>query len=200
MLTFSVFPSPKVSDTVVEPYNATLSVHQLVENADECFVLDNEALYDICFRTLKLTNPSCMMQSFTYALTFFLFLFNLLLQYFAWAVFVFFYNPSYSSSSWRFEPSYLCHLEWGNLLSAFPWAIECRLEKACRQSYPLSPPPLLHGGICPTDIQRIFSVQSPHRPWALPANVGCKEHDVCCRSQTRKISYRLCHVPWKDEY
>ncbi|CAN1778059.1 Tubulin beta-1 chain, partial [Linum perenne] len=58
MLTFSVFPSPKVSDTVVEPYNATLSVHQLVENADECMVLDNEALYDICFRTLKLTNPS----------------------------------------------------------------------------------------------------------------------------------------------
>ncbi|KAE8055329.1 hypothetical protein FH972_012176 [Carpinus fangiana] len=60
MLTFSVFPSPKVSDTVVEPYNATLSVHQLVENADECMVLDNEALYDICFRTLKLTNPSWM--------------------------------------------------------------------------------------------------------------------------------------------
>ncbi|URD87579.1 hypothetical protein MUK42_26684 [Musa troglodytarum] len=58
MLTFSVFPSPKVSDTVVEPYNATLSVHQLVENADECMVLDNEALYDICFRTLKLANPT----------------------------------------------------------------------------------------------------------------------------------------------
>ena len=51
-------PSPKVSDTVVEPYNATLSVHQLVENADECMVLDNEALYDICFRTLKLTTPT----------------------------------------------------------------------------------------------------------------------------------------------
>ncbi|VAH02602.1 unnamed protein product [Triticum turgidum subsp. durum] len=58
MLTFSVFPSPKVSDTVVEPYNITLSVHQLVENADECMVLDNKALYDICFRTLKLTTPS----------------------------------------------------------------------------------------------------------------------------------------------
>ena len=58
MLTFSVVPSPKVSDTVVEPYNATLSVHQLVENADECIVLDNEALYDICFRTLKLTTPT----------------------------------------------------------------------------------------------------------------------------------------------
>ncbi len=42
----------------MEPYNATLSVHQLVENADECMVLDNEALYDICFRTLKLTTPT----------------------------------------------------------------------------------------------------------------------------------------------
>merc|ERR1711916_245062 len=58
MCTFSVFPSPKVSDTVVEPYNCTLSVHQLVENADQCFALDNEALYDICFRTLKLTTPT----------------------------------------------------------------------------------------------------------------------------------------------
>jgi tubulin beta len=58
MSTYSVVPSPKVSDTVVEPYNATLSVHQLVENADQCFALDNEALYDICFRTLKLATPS----------------------------------------------------------------------------------------------------------------------------------------------
>jgi tubulin beta len=33
-------------------------VHQLVENADECMILDNEALYDICFRTLKLTTPT----------------------------------------------------------------------------------------------------------------------------------------------
>ena len=48
----------QVSDTVVEPYNATLSVHQLVENTDETFCIDNEALYDICFRTLKLTTPT----------------------------------------------------------------------------------------------------------------------------------------------
>ena len=82
MNTYSVVPSPKVgfssafdknsflsvncfqtstsqvSDTVVEPYNATLSVHQLVENTDETFCIDNEALYDICFRTLKLTTPT----------------------------------------------------------------------------------------------------------------------------------------------
>jgi hypothetical protein len=48
----------KVSDTVVEPYNATLSVHQLVENSDETFCIDNEALYDICIRTLKLNTPT----------------------------------------------------------------------------------------------------------------------------------------------
>jgi tubulin beta len=58
MMTFSVIPSPKVSDTVVEPYNTTLSVHQLVENSDESMCVDNEALYDICFRTLKLTTPT----------------------------------------------------------------------------------------------------------------------------------------------
>lgn len=58
MATFSVVPSPKVSDTVVEPYNATLSVHQLVENSDATFCIDNEALYDICKGTLKLSNPS----------------------------------------------------------------------------------------------------------------------------------------------
>ena len=58
LCTFSVVPSPKVSDTVVEPYNAMLAMHQLVDNVDEVFCIDNEALYDICFRTLKLSNPN----------------------------------------------------------------------------------------------------------------------------------------------
>eukprot|EP00300_Choanocystis_sp_HF-7_P013688 c18409_g1_i1.p1 GENE.c18409_g1_i1~~c18409_g1_i1.p1 ORF type:complete len:451 (+),score=130.36 c18409_g1_i1:35-1354(+) len=58
MLTYSVYPSPKVSDTVVEPYNTLLSIHQLIENADEVVVLDNEALYDLCFRLLKLSQPT----------------------------------------------------------------------------------------------------------------------------------------------
>jgi len=56
--TFSVFPCPKASDTIVEPYNTTLSIHQLVENADEVMVIDNEALYDMCSNSLKLTTPS----------------------------------------------------------------------------------------------------------------------------------------------
>jgi tubulin beta len=58
MTAFSVVPSPKVSNVIVEPYNTTLSFHQLIENTDQCVILDNEALYDICFRTLKLTQPT----------------------------------------------------------------------------------------------------------------------------------------------
>ncbi|XP_032456495.1 tubulin beta chain-like isoform X2 [Nasonia vitripennis] len=56
--TFSVVPSPKVSDTVVEPYNATLSICRLMEYTDQTYCMDNEALYDICFRTLKLATPT----------------------------------------------------------------------------------------------------------------------------------------------
>ena len=55
--TFSVYPSPKVSDVVVEPYNATLSIHQLLENSDETFVIDNEALYNISHNILKQQQP-----------------------------------------------------------------------------------------------------------------------------------------------
>merc|ERR1711881_726930 len=56
--TYSVYPSPKVSDTVVEPYNAVLSSHQLFENADETFVVDNEALYDISTTLMKAAQPN----------------------------------------------------------------------------------------------------------------------------------------------
>merc|ERR1711972_543519 len=51
--TYSVYPSPKVSDTVVEPYNAVLSSHQLLENSDETFIVDNEALYNIMHNVMK---------------------------------------------------------------------------------------------------------------------------------------------------
>ncbi|TFK50215.1 beta-tubulin 2 [Heliocybe sulcata] len=58
LATFSILPAPKVSETVVEPYNALLSIHQLVENSDMTVCIDNEALYDITARTLKLKQPS----------------------------------------------------------------------------------------------------------------------------------------------
>eukprot|EP01034_Spumella_vulgaris_P041706 gene41706-51684_t len=52
--TFSVIPSPKVSDVVVEPYNAVLGLHHLIENADICFMFDNEAMYDIRCRKFRM--------------------------------------------------------------------------------------------------------------------------------------------------
>ncbi|KAL9642418.1 hypothetical protein ABK040_014261 [Willaertia magna] len=58
LTTFSVFPSPKTSDVVTEAYNAVLSINQLIENSEQVFCLDNEALIDICTKTLKLSNPS----------------------------------------------------------------------------------------------------------------------------------------------
>lgn len=47
--TYSIFPSPKVSDVVVEPYNCILSTHNLVENSDVTVCLDvsNETERDL---------------------------------------------------------------------------------------------------------------------------------------------------------
>ncbi|KAK9886018.1 hypothetical protein WA026_014804 [Henosepilachna vigintioctopunctata] len=56
--TYSVFPSPRTSDAVVEPYNCVMTLNHLVENSDETYIIDNEALHDICYRTLKLAAPS----------------------------------------------------------------------------------------------------------------------------------------------
>lgn len=56
--TYSVLPSPRVSETVTEPYNAVLALHQLVEASDATYCLDNEALYNICTRTLKIEHPT----------------------------------------------------------------------------------------------------------------------------------------------
>lgn len=56
--THTIMPSPKVSGTVVEPYNAVLSIHHLIEGTDEVYCMDNEALYYICTNTLRLSQAS----------------------------------------------------------------------------------------------------------------------------------------------
>jgi tubulin beta len=43
---------------ILEPYNAMLSVHQLLESSNGSYCIDNEALYDICLRKLRLTQPT----------------------------------------------------------------------------------------------------------------------------------------------
>ena len=42
--TFTIIPSEKVSETVVEAYNAVLSLNELVPNTDKTITFDNEAL------------------------------------------------------------------------------------------------------------------------------------------------------------
>ena len=57
-LGFSVYPSPQVSTAVVEPYNTILCSHALLEHCDVSVSLDNEALYDICRRSLDIERPT----------------------------------------------------------------------------------------------------------------------------------------------
>jgi tubulin alpha len=57
-LDFCIYPSPQVSTAVVEPYNSVLSTHSLLEHTDVAFMLDNEAIYDICKTNLDIERPS----------------------------------------------------------------------------------------------------------------------------------------------
>ncbi|KAL2820986.1 Tubulin/FtsZ, GTPase domain-containing protein [Aspergillus cavernicola] len=56
-LEFVVYPSPLVSTAVVEPYNAVLSTHSTIEHSDCTFLVDNEAVYNICKRNLDIPRP-----------------------------------------------------------------------------------------------------------------------------------------------
>ena len=68
MLVLSVlclWPAPEpaiallqVSTAVVEPYNSVLSTHSLLEHTDVAVMLDNEAVYDICRRSLDIERPT----------------------------------------------------------------------------------------------------------------------------------------------
>jgi len=57
-LDFCIYPSPVVATSVVEPYNSVLSTHALLEHTDVAFMLDNEAIYDICRRNLDIERPT----------------------------------------------------------------------------------------------------------------------------------------------
>eukprot|EP00252_Welwitschia_mirabilis_P011521 TRINITY_DN2578_c0_g1_i1.p1 TRINITY_DN2578_c0_g1~~TRINITY_DN2578_c0_g1_i1.p1 ORF type:complete len:281 (-),score=22.90 TRINITY_DN2578_c0_g1_i1:61-903(-) len=57
-LGFTIYPSPQISTAVVEPYNSVLSTHSLLEHSDVTVLLDNEAIYDICKRSLDVERPT----------------------------------------------------------------------------------------------------------------------------------------------
>jgi len=57
-LEFAVYPAPQISPLIVEPYNAVLTTHGTLEYADCTFIVDNEAIYDICARNLDVMRPT----------------------------------------------------------------------------------------------------------------------------------------------
>lgn len=57
-LEFSVYPAPQISTAVVEPYNAILNTHTTLDLSDCAFMVDNEAVYDVCRRNLDIERPT----------------------------------------------------------------------------------------------------------------------------------------------
>ena len=57
-LEFAVYPAPQNSTSVVEPYNSVLTTHTTLEHSDCTFMVDNEAIYDMCRRSLDIARPS----------------------------------------------------------------------------------------------------------------------------------------------
>merc|ERR1712055_1248090 len=57
-LEFAIYPAPQISTAVVEPYNAILTTLTTLEHSDCAFMVDNEAIYDICRRNLDIERPS----------------------------------------------------------------------------------------------------------------------------------------------
>lgn len=55
---FVIYPSPQVSTSVVEPYNSVLATHYLLEHTNVVALLDNEAIYDICRKSLDIERPA----------------------------------------------------------------------------------------------------------------------------------------------
>ncbi|XP_067943648.1 tubulin alpha-1 chain-like [Watersipora subatra] len=55
---FSVYPAPQMASAVVEPYNTVLSTHASIDHVDCSFLVDNEAIYDICRNSLGVERPS----------------------------------------------------------------------------------------------------------------------------------------------
>ena len=57
-LEFSVYPAPQIATAVVEPYNSILTTHTTLEHSDCAFMVDNEAIFDLCRKNLDIERPS----------------------------------------------------------------------------------------------------------------------------------------------
>lgn len=57
-LQFAIYPAPEMSTSVVEPYNSILTTHTTLEHCDCAFMVDNEAIYELCTKKLGVERPS----------------------------------------------------------------------------------------------------------------------------------------------
>ena len=57
-LEFAVYPATQKSTAFVEPYNSILTTHSCLEHFNCSFLLDNEAIYDICQLNLDIDRPT----------------------------------------------------------------------------------------------------------------------------------------------
>ncbi|KAI9592679.1 alpha tubulin 6 [Syncephalis fuscata] len=57
-LEFAVYPAPEMSTAVVEPYNSILTTHTTLEHVDCSFMVDNEAIYNLCKTNLHVERPT----------------------------------------------------------------------------------------------------------------------------------------------
>ncbi|XP_076113504.1 tubulin alpha-1B chain-like [Mytilus galloprovincialis] len=54
----NIYPAPRVSTAIVEPYNSILTTHCSLEHSDVAFLLDNEAIFDLYTKKLDIQRPS----------------------------------------------------------------------------------------------------------------------------------------------
>ncbi|CAH8562792.1 unnamed protein product, partial [Schistosoma mattheei] len=57
-LEFAIYPAPQIATAIVEPYNSILTTHTTLEHSDCAFMVDNEAIYDICRKNLGIGHPT----------------------------------------------------------------------------------------------------------------------------------------------
>ena len=57
-LEFCIYPAPHFATAVVDSYNSTLCAPTTLEHSNCTFMVDNEAIYDICRRKLDIERPS----------------------------------------------------------------------------------------------------------------------------------------------
>ena len=57
-LGFSIYPAPHIATAIVEPYNAVLTTHTSLELTDVSFLVDNQAIYELCRKNLQVDRPT----------------------------------------------------------------------------------------------------------------------------------------------